>query len=803
MDPVVRIQCTFLLSLGTLLWNGGASQGFDQTLQLSSYEITVPQKLAGRESREANDDSSLQDRVSYVVWAEGKDHVIHLEKNKIFLPQDFVMFTYDKDGTLLSEQPDLQDHCYYQGYVEDTPNSLVALSTCSGLRGIIQTDNTSYGIEPLESSLTFQHLIYHLECVQKEPVACGVPHSTQEPETEEEEHFPSMTQLLRRKRAVLPQTRYVELFLVVDKERYDHVDKNQTAVREEMVQLANYLDSMYIMLNIRIVLVGLEIWTNANKISVEGSAGDVLSRFVQWREKELVQRRRHDSAQFILKRSFGGTAGMAFVGTVCSRSHGGGINVFPHNNVHSFSSIVAHELGHNLGMNHDDGRKCTCAISGCIMGAGATGSRNFSSCSSDDFEKLILNRGGSCLLNIPKPDEAYSPPFCGNKLVDPGEECDCGSVQECEKDPCCEPGTCKLQSWADCAYGSCCKNCRFLVAGTVCRGVADECDLPEYCNGTSQFCQPDVSVQDGHPCQDGQAYCYNGMCQNYDGQCRVIFGSKAKAAPDVCFTMVNSKGDRFGNCGHQGNHYKKCDSRNAKCGKLQCENVDSLPVFGIQPAIIQTPMEGTTCWGVDFQLGSDVPDPGMVNEGTMCGSGKVCMNYQCMDASVLKYDCDVQKKCFGHGVCNSNKNCHCDKDWAPPNCENEGYGGSVDSGPTYNDKDTSLRDGLLVFFFLILPLLVLGAFIFFRRNELRRRFCRKKRSQTYESDARSQPNVANRPTGALRSAPPSATKEGINRSAVPSYPAQPHQPSPSRPPPPQFKPPPKTIPSRPAPKPPA
>ncbi|KAL0186502.1 hypothetical protein M9458_018172, partial [Cirrhinus mrigala] len=102
---------------------------------------------------------------------------------------------------------------------------------------------------------------------------------------------------------------------------------------------------------------------------------------------------------------------------------------FPNNNVMSFASIVAHELGHNLGMNHDDGRNCKCDAAHCIMNSGATGSRNFSSCSADDFEKTILNSGGRCLLNIPRPDEAYSAPFCGNKLVDVGEECDCGSEE--------------------------------------------------------------------------------------------------------------------------------------------------------------------------------------------------------------------------------------------------------------------------------------------------------------------------------------------------------------------------------------
>ena len=57
---------------------------------------------------------------------------------------------------------------------------------------------------------------------------------------------------------------------------------------------------MYVELNVRIVLVDLEIWAQQNPISIEGSAGEVLTRFTQWREQELLPRRRHDSAQLIL-----------------------------------------------------------------------------------------------------------------------------------------------------------------------------------------------------------------------------------------------------------------------------------------------------------------------------------------------------------------------------------------------------------------------------------------------------------------------------------------------------------------------
>ncbi|KAM9475193.1 disintegrin and metalloproteinase domain-containing protein 9 isoform 2-T2 [Clarias gariepinus] len=810
-----------IMSVLLLLLFHSTGGSTSQTSQFSSYEVSVP-KLISRHRR----DQDGTDKVSYVIPAQGKEHVVVLEKNNFLLPEDFTVYSYAKDGTLITERPNMKGHCHYRGYVEDVDGSSAALSLCSGLRGVIHMQNTSFGIEPLQGSSRNEHIVYRMKDVRTEPFTCGTPHSRHHGDRVSPDHAHTVTpgqpvaHLSRKKRAVLHQTHYVELLLVVDNERFIFTNRNHTAVREEMVQLANYVDSMYVALNIRVVLVGLEIWSVVNPISTDGSAGEVLGRFTQWREKELVPRRRHDSAQLILNKRYGSTAGMAFVGTACSRSHGGGINGFTDNNLASFASIVAHELGHNLGMNHDDdGRDCKCGVTHCIMNSAASGSRNFSSCSADDFENLILNAGGGCLLNVPRPDEAYSAPYCGNKLVDVGEECDCGSAEECEKDPCCEPKTCKLRAGAQCAFGVCCKRCRFLPGGTVCRSSTDECDLPEYCSGSSALCQPDVFKQNGHPCQKGVAYCYNGMCQHSDSQCQALFGPKAKAAPEACFKDVNSKGDRFGNCGYQLHNMKKCESRNAMCGKLQCElekiqNIQNIVVFGIKPSISHTPLhDNTMCYGVDFRMGTDVPDPGMVNEGTKCGENKVCLNYECKSADELKYDCDVQSKCHGHGVCNSNKNCHCDYGWEPPSCEFAGYGGSIDSGPTWNDKDTSVRDGLLVFFFLVLPLLLLGLFVFFKRNELQRRFGRRKRSRGYEADAKPQTNNSRAPAG-QRGNPNSIVKDGHQAqllpaeevvhtsrtsSSAPAYAPRPPRPAIARPPPPPAS---QLLPQRPAPPPP-
>lgn len=49
---------------------------------------------------------------------------------------------------------------------------------------------------------------------------------------------------------------------------------------------------------------------------------------------------------------------------------------------------------------------------------------------------------------------------CGNKIVEDDEDCDCGNLEECESDPCCDGITCKLKTEAQCASGLCCDNCK-------------------------------------------------------------------------------------------------------------------------------------------------------------------------------------------------------------------------------------------------------------------------------------------------------------------------------------------------------
>lgn len=56
---------------------------------------------------------------------------------------------------------------------------------------------------------------------------------------------------------------------------------------------------LYRPLNIRVMLVGLEVWNDRDRIDVSPEAGHTLDSFIKWRQKDLLPRKKHDNAQFV------------------------------------------------------------------------------------------------------------------------------------------------------------------------------------------------------------------------------------------------------------------------------------------------------------------------------------------------------------------------------------------------------------------------------------------------------------------------------------------------------------------------
>ncbi|CAL8249542.1 unnamed protein product [Boreogadus saida] len=194
----------------------------------------------------------------------------------------------------------------------------------------------------------------------------------------------------------------------------------------------------------------------------------------------------------------------------------------------------------------------------------------------------------------------------------------------------------------------------------------------------------------------------------------------ASHAPPLCFSSVNKQGNKYGNCGQTSNgSYIACRSADVLCGKLQCQGGSERPLLSSGAEILTTKVQfnhsDLVCRGTYLDLGDDVSDPASVAQGTACGPHKACVDRRCQHVSVFRVD-ECRGKCNGHGVCNSNMNCHCEAGWAPPDCLYAGHGGSVDSGPSRTPGSTDpVRVALLVIFLFVLPVVLLFLMLRFPR----------------------------------------------------------------------------------------
>uniref|UniRef100_A0A8C9E6P4 ADAM metallopeptidase domain 18 n=1 Tax=Phocoena sinus TaxID=42100 RepID=A0A8C9E6P4_PHOSS len=672
--------------------------------------VTVPQKMRSNES----EDSEKQ--VTYSITIDKKPYTLHLRKHS-FVSQNFLVYTYNETGSLHSESSYFKMHCHYQGYVADFPNSVVTLSICSGLRGFLQFENISYGIEPLESSARFEHIIYQVKNDNPDmPMLAENYSNIWQKDQPYKIHLNSQEKTLSE---LLP--RYLEMHIIVEK----------------ALMLSQF--------KLTVMLSSLELWSDKNQISTNGDADDLLQRFLTWKQDYLILRP-HDVTFLLIYRKQPKYVGATFPGTICNKSCDAGIAMYPGAiTLEGFSVIIAQLLGLKIGLTYDDIHKCSCPSAMCIMNHEAvvsSGIKMFSNCSMRDYRYFVSTFEGQCLQNFSKLKPLYqNQSVCGNGILEPQEECDCDGEQECQFKNCCDYNTCKLKGSVKCGSGSCCTSkCEISVAGTPCRKSVDqECDFTEYCNGTSSNCIPDTYAMNGQLCRLGTAYCYNGRCQTTDNQCAKILGKGAQGAPFACFEEVNSLRNSLGNCGFKNSQPLPCEQKDVLCGKLACVWPHNNTYKSDVRSAVYSSTQGHVCITIGSSVRSGGRDYAYVADGTVCGSQMYCINKTCKEVPLMGYNCNATTKCRGNGICNNLGNCHCFPGYRPPDCELQigSPGGSIDDGNDHKSVTIFTKKGynahqnwFILSFYIVLPFFIIFTIMIMKRNEMRK--SRNKESAEYE-----------------------------------------------------------------------
>ncbi|KAM4837153.1 disintegrin and metalloproteinase domain-containing protein 25-like [Thomomys bottae] len=663
-----------------------------------SPEVVIPLNVTSSDKRPG--------WLSYSIHFGGQKYVIHLRPKKFSIARHFSVFTYTEQGALVEDQPFDQNDCFYQGYVEDVPESLVALITClGGFQGIFEINKMLFEIKPKSPSNNNEHLVYKidLEKIRSAPMKCAL---TGKERQEQLKFMVSGNSTLRQSsnQGWWTQRWFIELALVIDFERFLYRERNTTKVLQDLFIIINGINFVFSSVDVHVSLLGLEIWNNGNPIVLE-EIHTVLGQFCAWKREHFPDSISHDLVHLFAKHNFDQYFGLAYMNSICNPTLNCGVNSLQGEDFIRFGHTVAHEISHNLGMDHDQG-SCTCWENFCVMHPTETLSKEFSNCS-----VAALSRADSsmnCSRNLPDPSDIFPLDLCGNGVKEDGEECDCGSIHTCANDPCCLIG-CTLKKEAQCASGLCCRDCHLMPSGTVCRAKDNECDLPEWCNGITPKCPEDVYVQNGVTCKN-MGYCYEKRCNDRDEQCQKIFGLPARSAHQSCYEELNTRGDHLGNCGVTNSTYVRCKSSDSLCGRVLCENVTNLPLLREHSTVHWTHFNDVTCWGTDYHWGMTIPDIGEVKDGTACSPEHVCINRTCVPKSVFTSNCSMSK-CNMQGVCNNKHHCHCNMGFSPPNCVKKGFGGSTDSGPPPQKKmEEIMKRFLLVISFI--TILIVGFLIF-------------------------------------------------------------------------------------------
>ncbi|XP_025113419.1 uncharacterized protein LOC112575657 [Pomacea canaliculata] len=450
------------------------------------YELVHLKKSKPRRSTTAE-----KEPLQYDFSAFGENYSLDLEHNDKLIAPGCLVHYFQANGTKkVRPCPVRNDDCYYYGTSSNHNDSNVAISTCSGVMGMVRLPDRDY-------DLWIQPVLKKHHNRARRSINSAEPHIVVKRSTPGPDGAPaavsSLVSDIRRRRDA--DDRYAEMLLVADKTMHEaHGDD----LRNFLLAVANVasriLADQSIGTPIHLSVVKINILEDDEPgLTIVEDVTETLQSFCSWQEKFNVKDdnnpQHYDGAALftrldIIFQGVKDTTGYATVAGMCgdkkrcSYNQDTGLNT---------GVTLAHETGHTLGMVHD-GADNSCPDKTNMMSSGGMGGKTalfWSECSRKALHDFLATSAADCLKDVPQNVLALPKELPG-VLYDGDEQC---RMFAGEGSTICTGTTRIIQSGGD--------ECERLF-----------CFDPEYagtCIGDS------VPRMDGTMCGD-RKYCMRGQC---------------------------------------------------------------------------------------------------------------------------------------------------------------------------------------------------------------------------------------------------------------------------------------------------
>uniref|UniRef100_A0AAQ4S2M9 ADAM metallopeptidase with thrombospondin type 1 motif 7 n=1 Tax=Gasterosteus aculeatus aculeatus TaxID=481459 RepID=A0AAQ4S2M9_GASAC len=616
--------------------------------------------------REASEGPAEGDRVYYQLWHGGHSLHFNLSLNPRLLAPGFL--TERRYGGLDGARirPAGSSQCHFLGEVRDevTGKGSAAISTCDGLTGLFSLSHEEFFIRPLErssedTSAPQSHAVYKPVMLR---FCLSSPDSHQgsldtERQRERWEHRQQRRRRRIRQRSVSKE-KWVETLVVADHKMVEH--HGSKAVESYVLAVMNIVAGLFrdasIGNAINIVVVRLILLEQEEEdLKITHHADNSLNSFCKWQKKLNMkgeeQPLHHDVAVLLTRKDICAavnapcaTLGLSHVAGMCQSHRSCSIS---EDTGLPLAFTVAHELGHNFGIQHDgNGNDCEpigkrpFVMSPQLLYG--TSLPRWSRCSRQYITRFLDRGWGWCLDDAPVKGKLQPDSVLPGVLYSSAHQC-------------------RLQ------YGS---------GSVLCDDMDDVCSTLWCTVGATCHSKLDGAV-DGTSCGDDK-WCFGGECvavgsepESVDGgwaawsewlACSRTCGVGVRSAHRHCENPVPKHGGKY--CLGERRRYKICN--NAPCPRdlptfrdLQCRHFNGVPhkgKFYEWEAVINrvSPCE-LHCRPLDEDFSEKLQEA--VADGTPCHEGNksrdVCVNGVCKNLG-CDYVIDSGAVVDRCGVCHGN-----------------------------------------------------------------------------------------------------------------------------------------------------